>query len=100
MATPAYSAPEMVDGAAPTLASDVWSFGIMLYEMVTGKHPFADMHWAVMMTGLLDGTLDVEWPEDMERYFRRLCESCVEKDPSRRPTADVICKASIGLSSA
>ena len=67
----------------------------MMYEMVTGKHPFADMHWAVMMTGLFNGSLDVEWPEDMERHFRRLCESCVDNDASKRPTAAVMCK--VGL---
>ncbi|HEX6899618.1 MAG TPA: tetratricopeptide repeat protein [Thermoanaerobaculia bacterium] len=38
--TPAYLAPEQVEGAEVTAAADVYSFGILLYEMITGKVPF------------------------------------------------------------
>src|SRR3954447_2501287 len=39
--TPEYMAPEQLEGRTATAASDVYAMGIMLYELATGKHPFA-----------------------------------------------------------
>lgn len=38
--TPAYMAPELWHGLAPTAATDVWSFGVVLHELLYGRHPF------------------------------------------------------------
>lgn len=35
-----YSAPEVIDGKSPTVSSDVWSLGVILYQLVTMKLPF------------------------------------------------------------
>jgi serine/threonine protein kinase len=39
--TPAYSAPEVLQGATPSTASDVYALGLVLYELLVGRHPFA-----------------------------------------------------------
>lgn len=49
VATLTHTAPEAVDGQLQK-ASDVYSFGIIMWEMVSGTPPFADMHWAAMMS--------------------------------------------------
>jgi serine/threonine-protein kinase len=40
--TPAYAAPEQVEGAAITVATDVYQFGVLAYEVLSGQRPFAD----------------------------------------------------------
>ena len=38
--TPAYASPQVLAGAAPTVRDDVFSFGCIAYELLTGRHPF------------------------------------------------------------
>ena len=49
MSTLGYTAPEAIDGPS-TPATDVWSFGIMLYEMVTGKVSLSHRNYCVLET--------------------------------------------------
>ncbi len=72
--TPAYMAPELVDGGAPNAASDQYAFAIALYEALHGHHPFkgatAPALWAEMAAGRIrDGARSI--PAWLDQYVRR-----------------------------
>ena len=87
MGTPRYMAPEMLDGVreAPP-SSDMWSFGVLAYEVATGQMPFdrspveaLATHTTWTMKPIEAGSL----PEPMARLIVR----CLSVDPASRPTA-------------
>jgi hypothetical protein len=84
--TPAYMAPEQVGGKPVDYRTDVYSLGLMLYEMFTGAPAFvADSPIAVAMKQLresprLPHEVEPTVPVDIERAILK----CVEKEPARR----------------
>jgi len=84
--TLAYMAPEQVHGRGADHRSDVFSVGIVLYEMATGRHPFAGGTPAEMVAALLRDSptpasvLRPEIPDELVRVIER----GLEKDPRRR----------------
>lgn len=81
-----YLAPERIRGAAPDERSDLYSVGIVLYEMLTGRLPFeASTEYATMMAQLNERPaspheLGVEVPEALAAVL----DKALEKDPDRR----------------
>jgi eukaryotic-like serine/threonine-protein kinase len=53
--TPAYMAPELLRGGRATVASDLYAFGVIVYELVTGLHPFAEENVSLQMDAILNG---------------------------------------------
>ncbi|MEW5297027.1 MAG: hypothetical protein WDW36_000263 [Sanguina aurantia] len=96
VATLTHTAPEAVDGQLQK-ASDVYSFGIIMWEMVSGTPPFADMHWAAMLSCLLSGTLTLEWPVGTNSVIRKLGEACLKYNPAERPDFDTIATVLVKL---
>ena len=84
--TPAYMSPEQATGGGVDARSDIFSFGALLYEMVTGRRPFGGGSTAEMQAALLKeepqppSELVADVPKELERIMLR----CLRKEPSRR----------------
>lgn len=81
-----YTSPEQARGAAATAESDIYSLGVVMYEILTGKLPFAgDTQVAVALKHIQDEpmpprALNPAMPVELERVILR----ALEKDPERR----------------
>ena len=83
--TPAYMSPEQARGKPTDKRSDIWSFGCVLYEMLTAKVPFEGETVSDTLVNILDR--DPDWqvlPENTPANIVVLLRRCLEKDPQRR----------------
>ena len=83
--TPAYVAPERLDGKPAEPATDVYGLGVLLFEMVTGDPPYPVDTWEELATARAAGrpALPTTFPDD----FRALVSRCLDDDPDNRPGA-------------
>ncbi len=80
--TPPYMAPEQFAGAGPDVRADVYSFGVMLFEMIAGRRPFAARGWREYER-MHRGQLPPPLPLD-HRPLNEIVRACLAKDPARR----------------
>jgi serine/threonine protein kinase len=86
LGTPAYWCPEQIMGKPQDARSDIFSLGVVLYEMVTGKRPFdaeslqAICQKVMSATALPPSQINTSLPAGLNE----LIASCLEKDPGRR----------------
>jgi serine/threonine-protein kinase len=95
LGTPPYMSPEQVHGKQLDARSDLFSLGVMLYEMATGEQPFqGDSSPAVISSILRDVPPGVETMRpDLPYPLSRLIARCLEKEPEHRyQSADDLCR--------
>jgi serine/threonine-protein kinase len=81
MGTAAYMAPEQARGKPVDKRADIWAFGVVLYEMLTGRRLFEGETISDTLAGVL--TKEPDWKR-VPATVRRLLRRCLEKDPKRR----------------
>jgi Tol biopolymer transport system component/tRNA A-37 threonylcarbamoyl transferase component Bud32 len=86
MGTASYMSPEQVEGQPVDTRSDIFSLGVMLYEMATGSRPFRGGSAMSVISSILKDSprapteVNPAVPRDLDRIIRR----CLAKDPARR----------------
>jgi len=81
LGTAGYMAPEQAKGKAVDKRADIWAFGVVLYEMLTGRRLFTGETVSDTLAAVLTKEPDVE---RAPVQVRKLLQSCLEKDPKRR----------------
>jgi Tol biopolymer transport system component len=85
LGTPAYMSPEQTRGEPCDQRADIWAFGCVLVELLTGRSPFTRPTTAEMLAAVLEHTPDLDGlPRDTPASVRALIRHCLEKDPQRR----------------
>jgi serine/threonine protein kinase/WD40 repeat protein len=86
LGTPAYMSPEQATGKPVDQRTDLFSLGVMLYEMATGRVPFGGSNWAEILRGIVE-----RQPEPMVRFngeapaeLERIVLKCLQKAPEER----------------
>src|SRR5437660_1685151 len=87
--TPRYMSPEQAAGDAAGSAADIFAFGLLLYELATGRHPFARETNASVLRGILAEAAvpPSQFNPDLPDLVDALVARMLEKDPERRPPA-------------
>ncbi|EOA36546.1 hypothetical protein CARUB_v10011648mg [Capsella rubella] len=83
-----WMAPELLNGSSNRVSEkvDVFSFGIVLWEILTGEEPYANLHCGAIIGGIVNNTLRPPVPERCEAEWRKLMEQCWSFDPGVRPS--------------
>lgn len=86
LGTMAYMSPEQAEGRDLDHRSDIFSLGILLHQMVTGRRPFGGDSAASLLSALLRDTAPpvTEIRPDVPPRLARMIQRCLEKDPARR----------------
>ena len=81
LGTAGYMAPEQAKGKTVDKRADIWAFGVVLHEMLSGKALFTSETVSDTLAAVL--TKEPDWKQSPARV-RKMLQSCLEKDPKRR----------------
>ena len=85
MGTAAYMSPEQAKGKTADRRADIWAFGCVLYEMLTGRRPFGGGNVSEVLAEVLKS--DPNWealPDATPATLRQVVRRCLQKDPKQR----------------
>jgi len=88
LGTPAYMSPEQLEGRLAETASDIYAFGLVIYEMVTGAKPFrGDTPLSAALKRLTETPIPPhKFKPDLSTVWESVILRCLERDPSKRFT--------------
>ena len=85
LGTAAYMSPEQAKGRVADKRSDVWAFGVVLYEMLTGRRPFRGEDLSDTLAAVLKSDPDLNvLPADVPPHIRMLIQRCLAKEWRQR----------------
>ena len=92
MGTPAYMSPEQIEGRHVQASSDIFSLGVVLYELATGRVPFHGNSGPALMSSILRDAPPPpsQFKTGLPTPIDGLILSCLDKDSTRRPSARTV----------
>jgi serine/threonine protein kinase len=85
MGTAAYMSPEQAVGKPLDRRTDIWSFGVVLFEMLTGRRLFAGETISHVLANVINGRISLDQlPPELPRHVRGLVQRCLDRDPRTR----------------
>ena len=85
MGTAAYMSPEQARGKVVDKRADIWAFGVVLYEMLTGQRPFQGEDVSLTLASVMKSDINVTvLPENLPETLRTVIRQCLQKDTKQR----------------
>ena len=84
MGTAAYMSPEQARGKPVDRRADIWSFGVVLFEMLSGRHPFEGRDASEVLAGVIRTEPAWDVVADAPPHLNMLLKRCLEKEPRQR----------------
>lgn len=84
--TVAWMAPEVIRNEPCSEKIDVWSFGVVLWELLTLEIPYRDFEQSTIIYGVGNSTLSLPLPDSFPQGFRLLMQLCWKTKPRNRPS--------------
>ncbi|XP_078261556.1 mitogen-activated protein kinase kinase kinase 21-like [Rhinoraja longicauda] len=84
--TYAWMAPEVIKSSLFSKGSDVWSYGVLLWELLTGEVPYRGIDGLAVAYGVAVNKLTLPIPSTCPEPFTKLMEECWDQDPHIRPS--------------
>jgi serine/threonine protein kinase len=83
-----YIAPEVLNGEAYTSSSDIYSFGVVMAELSSGKPPFYNKKHNLSLALAICNGLRPEFGKGTPEIYKKLAHRCMNANPNQRPTVE------------